>query len=446
MTARTSSRTLIARNARRDLPAARTRRWASPIYLAPLVLVLIACSVSLHQADVMQVSFGSSTDTSPERKYVFGVIYALAVVLCLSRFREAAQILRSSWPYLILLAFMALSAFWSTFPVKVMIGLGHSIGFMAIVLTAVMAMRGNVAMLFRATAVTGLLIMVASLVAVAAAPTRGIMNLGGTLRWVGISPHPNTLGLAALVTAWASTAALFHVESQKARIAYLAAIALSAIALYGANSVTAAVLGLFAVCGMPMLVRVLDRDPSERMVLAIGLCVLLLLAAFAINLAAPEIVASETFLRIVGRSATLTGRTQLWDMADTAIRAKPMLGWSFDGLMSLNARASSQIVQFHNGYLDVLVRGGWIGLSIVFWLIALTCLRLLRLISIEPRIWAPLATLFFVVLLHNVTEASLAQSPSLMWLLITLLLFVLPVLSGFTGEPPLGVRQARRWG
>lgn len=272
------------------------------------------------------------------------------------------------------------------------------------------------------------------------------MDLEGRLRWVGLSPHPNTLGLAALVTAWAGAAAFFHAETHKGRVAYLLAIVLSAVALYGANSVTAAVLGLFAVCGIPFLVRLLDREPAQRVVLAIALFVLLVVAAFAMNLAAPGIVASEAFLRIVGRSATLTGRTQLWDFANAAISAKPLLGWSFDALMSLNAKASSRVGQFHNGYLDVLVRGGWVGLSLVIWLIVLTAVRLLRQVSIEPRVWAPLAVVFAIVLLHNVTEASLVQSPSAMWMFFTLLLFLSPVLAVPVQEKPVRHRSVRRGG
>lgn len=410
--------------------ARRSPAAASSLYLLPLVLTLIGCTVSWHQASAWQISLQGDID--PERRYLFGTAYALAALLCLRRSREAIGLLKQSWPYLILLLYMAASAAWSLFPLKVMIVLGHAVGTVAVVLATVMAVRTHPGSLYRALALVGGLILLASVGVVIGAPERGVMTVGGTVRWVGLTAHPNTLGLVALITAWAATAVLLQPGNRRARIPCVLAIGIAGVSVYGANSVTAGVLCLAVVTGMPFLAWLLERAADQRVMVTILLFCLILVMAFIVNLLIPEIVASELFLRIVGRSPTLTGRTELWEVAYAAIRKKPLMGWSFDSLQSLGGAGSSRIYQFHNGYLDVLVRGGWLGLSLVIWLVVLAARRLVRVVTVSTRIWAPLAMLFIVVLLHNITEASLVQSPGALWLLFTLLIFLLPVLASLS--------------
>ncbi|MCC7258119.1 MAG: O-antigen ligase family protein [Gammaproteobacteria bacterium] len=404
----------------------------------PLVLAFIGCTVSLHQADAWKLNLALQADIDPERKYLFGATYLLALVLCIRRSREAILLLKQNLPYIVLLAFMAASTAWSLFPLKVMVSIGHAVGFVAVVIATVMAVRNEPARLFRTLAVTGGVIIVASLATVIILPERGAMNIGGTVRWVGLSSHPNTLGLTALVTVWASSAVWSQTRVTRVRLACLFAIGMALISLYGANSITAGVLALATIFGMPCLVWLLERAPEQRVVLSILLFLVIIVGAFVGNLLMPEIVASEVFLKIVGRNPTLTGRTELWQVAFVAIEQRPLLGWSFDALQSLGGAGVGRVSQFHNGYVDVLVRGGWIGLTMVVWLVAVTAARLIRSVWIDTRIWVPLAILLVIILLHNVTEASLARSPSALWLLFSLVMFILPTLTSHGRSSPKG--------
>ena len=62
----------------------------------------------------------------------------------------------------------------------------------------------------------------------------------------------------------------------------------------------------------------------------------------------------------VGKDVTLTGRTEIWEVALAAIEHRPVLGWSYDSHQSVFDDPSYTVpyTQYHNGFLDTLVAGG----------------------------------------------------------------------------------------
>jgi O-antigen ligase len=133
----------------------------------------------------------------------------------------------------------------------------------------------------------------------------------------------------------------------------------------------------------------------------------------------------DEFFSITGRDATFTGRVRLWNMAWSAFHQNPLLGWSFDDLMSLSQKRHLEYRQFHNGYLDLLVRGGIVGAVLLGYLILRKYVLLARLARINWRLFTTLASLSTAILVHNFTEASLVRGQHLMWLLFVFVLFSL---------------------
>jgi exopolysaccharide production protein ExoQ len=106
--------------------------------------------------------------------------------------------------------------------------------------------------------------------------------------------------------------------------------------------------------------------------------------ALLVTLLSPDII-----LEMLGKDATLTGRTDLWYFVNLCIAQRPLLGWGFDAFWSQINPAANEISmnlgwsvpQAHNGLLELLLEVGGIGASlfaIVFarniW-IAVRCLR-----------------------------------------------------------------------
>jgi exopolysaccharide production protein ExoQ len=93
------------------------------------------------------------------------------------------------------------------------------------------------------------------------------------------------------------------------------------------------------------------------------------------------IIYSSDLQEIVGRSTTLTGRTEVWHAVIEAIRQRPLLGYGY-GFWEEPSVARDNIwlelnwapPHAHNGWLDVELQLGLVGLSImgVLWLVALS--------------------------------------------------------------------------
>ena len=84
----------------------------------------------------------------------------------------------------------------------------------------------------------------------------------------------------------------------------------------------------------------------------------------------------EDLLAVVGRDATFTGRTDIWRIVLDAIGQKPLLGFGYyaatvDFMRPLLVGAIGQAaVDAHNGYLDVMLGTGIVGLVLLLFCIS----------------------------------------------------------------------------
>jgi exopolysaccharide production protein ExoQ len=152
-------------------------------------------------------------------------------------------------------------------------------------------------------------------------------------------------------------------------------------------------------------------------------------ASIGVYLALDSLVGvTDLITAVLGRDSTLTGRTNVWE-AVTSLTPNTLLGagyasfWLGDRLSALWARFWWQPTQAHNGYLEVYLNLGALGLALLAAFL-LTSYR---------RVWRPGTTLDFlslslaiwtVTLLRNMTEASFLAGP--FWVLLLLGSVVLP--------------------
>lgn len=112
----------------------------------------------------------------------------------------------------------------------------------------------------------------------------------------------------------------------------------------------------------------------------------------------------------LGRDATLTDRTFLWaDILE--IHRSPWLGTGFEAFW-LGWRRDTLWekwwwgpLQSHNGYLEIYIQQGLIGLFIYILIFIVTIARLLYSIQNGNKSSVLCFAIFFVILLHNITEA-----------------------------------------
>jgi exopolysaccharide production protein ExoQ len=196
------------------------------------------------------------------------------------------------------------------------------------------------------------------------------------------------------------------------------------VAIVGASA------GLIALChsktalvvlvAMLLLLRIFRLRRWGKRALIAGIAGVLILSGVL-----SVVVDFDTMAGLLGRDATLTGRTNIWAMAIESIEAKPLLGYGYNAFWNVAPEADriSNILHWkvphaHNGFIDLTLQLGFVGLALfmICYLVAVRrALTLAHDDSEEESIW-PLAYLAFIVL-YQVTESTIFVGNSLLWMI-----------------------------
>ncbi|GAA6210046.1 hypothetical protein NBRC116601_33390 [Cognatishimia sp. WU-CL00825] len=253
-------------------------------------------------------------------------------------------------------------------------------------------------------------------------PWRVYSRAGGLM---GVFSQKNMLGQRALFCVVAALAMLLMYRSEasiKLKLAALVSLALTFAALILSQSMTSVLLvppmaGLLAV----LCVR---RIPSSVSTTLIFLTVMAI-ALGPILLTVAGLDPIQIVLDGVGKDATLTGRTVLWDVAQDVAAEHPVLGvgytafWSapdfaHERLLTQHAGAVTS-VSFHNFVLEIFVSAGWAGVLAMFWLIYTAGKRLLRLFMHNGSVPAACGLVFlFASILTSLLGPSLYRGHEFM--------------------------------
>lgn len=387
--------------------------------LLPLLILLLFASLGHNLSPPSELASAQEVafQNNPIPLIVRGFAYLLALGTVLAHSWASLQFLRNQVAFLLLAAYMAASIFWSAFPAKVFINWGHLMGLGLVLMAAGHYFKYRPDGFFAVVSGTLGLSLLVSIIVALLVPAVGVSELDG--RWQGLAGNSNSLGMIALISVWSNTAGLYMPVNRKARKWHWLGLAVSFTALAGTRSVTSILTAGFAVVAIVFLIR-LEDNPQVVRLMKISVAVLGLLIIFATVLVfAPELLEAKGFFGLLGRSTTFSGRTKLWEEAWKLIEMRPLLGWSFDSNMSVLKHLGS-VGQFHSGYLDLVVRGGLVGMALFLGILTRVFARIVKLARLEYRLAALFAVMTVVILLHNVTEASLARETHLLW---TLLLF-----------------------
>jgi exopolysaccharide production protein ExoQ len=134
----------------------------------------------------------------------------------------------------------------------------------------------------------------------------------------------------------------------------------------------------------------------------------------------------EFFTKLAGRSATLSDRIPLWQGVVEAIGRKPFLGYGYDIFWTVYSQDLYKIEwvmrnwrppHAHNGYLDVLLSMGIVGLAVFmvgFVINVWRASRLARIDSIYAAKWPLFILLFFAIV--NLGESYILRLMSFFWI------------------------------
>ena len=297
------------------------------------------------------------------RSKLWIITYGL-YILCLGLdWKVAVQVPRRFWPALIPPVYFASSAFWSH---DVLPSLFSGV---QLIFTTVFAMyagwRLGARRTAQALAVAFAFIAVCDIIFVVLLPKYGVMNFYYPGAWQGVYFLKNNLaadtelGLVTFVMLGLSRTSRF-------RVIYLGLAALSVLLVLGSQSKGGLVLLLL----LPFFLYSLNLfrlRGAKAWPTQVGV-VVAATTAVTVGLFLYKFV-----LAALGKDTTLTGRTQLWSFAMGSVQSKPALGFGYDsywtdtstwGGAALNVSTTWDAHSLHNGWLEVLVQGGVIGMAI----------------------------------------------------------------------------------
>ncbi len=393
----------------------------------PTVWLLYAASKPLA------VWFGVKTDdpeagSSLDRIFLIVLILLAVSILVRRKFDLRGCLGRNKW-LAVLIVFMLVSVLWSPFIFTSFKRWAKELAavLMALAVASEPSPRRAMESILRRT--TYILIPF-SMMLINYFPIYGRQygRYSGSAMWIGVTTQKNGLGRLCLISSFFLIWSLVRRRQGSNPSAGKAQSALEVLFLllslymlrgpsgsYSATAIAALLLGLAAYFGF-LFMKKRGRTPSPGLVTTAAAALIFVgvatLFAGGSNL--------RSFVSTLGRESTLTGRTEVWAVLLPMAMSHGALGHGFGGFWTQRMRTEF-ITEGHNGYLDILLDTGFVGLVLMAGFIMSSARRGQRELGRDPD-WGILwLSLIIMVLIHNITESSLNSLSSHLTALILFL-------------------------
>ena len=387
---------------------ARTSRalWIPFIYL--LISSSRAVSSWFGSTAPEDALYGDGIYSSPVDQAVNLGLLTLGLIVLIARGRKVGLVVRRSGPIVLFYSYAALSILWSDLPYftfKHWVKAVEDVVMVLIVCTdddSVMAIKR---LLTRA----GFILIPLSLLFSKYYPDLGRgFNKDWETLYNGVADTKNKLGIICLIfglaSLWCFLGALRERKSTARSRRLLAhSIMLGiVVALLGmSHSATASVCLVLTSAMMVVLSRRTPRASTARVHLAVTA---VLCCALVPLFVAPSLV------KDLGRDTTFSGRTEIWHILPSFVR-NPWFGAGYETFLSgprlvqLKAIIDKTFQEAHNGYLEVWLNLGWIGVSLFALLLITGYRNAVGAYRRDPAIGSLRLAFFLGVLIEGLTEA-----------------------------------------
>lgn len=239
---------------------------------------------------------------------------------------------------------------------------------------------------------------------------------------VGIYSNKNSLATVLVIGVAACLGSLPLIRRGCARLVIVLVGAAHYAALLETKSSSGIVVASVLI-GLFIVVRVV-----AGMSVSLRVSILPVIAVLVGGIGVPWTLRSlDAIAQWLGRDLTLTGRTEIWRIVIERINREPLVGYGWGGVWRTDIGASIQgefgsiaANSAHNGYLEVALQLGTVGLVLYLLIVVPAVARATRLASLSNQyLWAPI--LLTSLLLYNLTEARAVHPVGL---------FILAVVSG----------------
>lgn len=351
------------------------------------------------------------TEGSPIDAAVFGILIAAGVLVLSLRSRKIGRLLRGNVPILLFFCYCAISIVWSDYSFVAMKRWIKAVGdlvMIGIVLTDPEPTTATKRFLARA----GFILLPLSVLFIKYYPDLGRSYNPWT--WVpmycGVTTFKNLLGMICLVCGLGSLwSFLGAYEDRKIpnRFRHLVAhgiiVAISVWLFIIADSMTS--LSCFLMAGTVMVMtmwRPVAKTPIAIHALIGGFVALSLCALFADS--------AGTMVHSLGRQANLTGRPAIW-AAVLSLHTSPLVGAGFESfwmgsrLQRVWDMTEKGIQEAHDGYLEVYINLGIVGVSLLAGLIVSGYRNALAVFRRDRHAGRLQLAFFTAGVIYSITEA-----------------------------------------
>jgi exopolysaccharide production protein ExoQ len=391
----------------------RGEAYVSKATWVPFAWLLIASSRPISAWITLNVP-GNLTneyvDGSPLDRNVLTLLLVLGIYILFTRGPQVTAIIKANPAIIVYFVFCLVSLLWADYPFVVFKRWIRSVGDLVMVMV-IITERNRLDALKRVLTRVGFLVVPLSILLIRFYPALGrFYSRGGVPEWTGVGTDKNALGMICMIYGvsllWRWIAIRAQQKSQRrtrSLIVLSAVLTMIVYLLYVANSQTAS--SCFVMASILIIVTARWRTFRKPMPLTllttamVGLCFSVLILGIG-----------SVLLTLLGRNPTLTGRTEVWQTilpyaTNIWVGAGYENFWIGDRLQLFN-RLLGGLNQAHNGYIEIYLNIGFVGLALLAGMIFAGYASILKEFQ-RDRETARLKVAFFVIcVIYNFTEAS----------------------------------------
>ncbi|MDZ8054931.1 MAG: O-antigen ligase family protein [Aulosira sp. ZfuVER01] len=263
------------------------------------------------------------------------------------------------------------------------------------------------------------IIVVINLLFTLALPSIGIEGGEHAGAWRGVYPQKNVSSRMFVLSSLILLLAKIGTHRYRYILAVLLGLSVVLTLLSASKGALVILLVMFALVPLFQALQL-----NNTWVLPLLVSLLLIGSSIAILL----ISNSETIVKFLGRDLTLTGRTGIWSVVISKIALHPWLGYGYKGFW-LGMEGDSADVWYetffmapnaHNGWLDITVQLGLVGLFFFLLSYIKNCLRAIAWLRLNHTVEGLLPVLYLTfIFLYNLAETTLLDPAQFIWVMYT---------------------------
>jgi exopolysaccharide production protein ExoQ len=345
---------------------------------------------------------------SPVDRYVLTAIMLCGLIVLVGRKRRVGALLKANPAILAYFFYCAISLLWSDYPLVGGKRWFRSLGDVIMILV-ILTDRSVVMALKRVLNRVGFLLLPISILLIRYFPDKGrSYGVDGVQYWTGVTTGKNSLGMICLIFGLASLwQFLFSYRNREDKgrtqrlVAHATMVSMALWLLWVADSKTS--LSCFALIGG--LMTVTSFSPFARRP---GVLLLMIVGLVSVSFTVLFLGVGGGALQAIGRDQSLTGRTDVWKLVVGFVE-NPWVGAGYESFwMGRRLTEIRSIIrglnQAHNGYIEVYLNLGWVGVILLGGIIVSGCRRIIRGFRWDQELSTITMAYFVVAVIYNFTE------------------------------------------